>query len=101
MWLTFIGAVLVCLIVLYLPGYLLARAFPFSRFAAVVLAPAFSLFVLTVLGVVAFEVVNPCSPYVLLVTLLVVCAIPFAVRCVVARAKGAAPTTPPCTDFRI
>ena len=94
MWLTFIGAVLVCLIVLYLPGYFLARAFPFSRFAAVALAPAFSLFVLTVLGIVAFEVVNPCSPYVLLAALLVVCAIPFAARCVVIRAKGGTSKTP-------
>lgn len=41
MWLSFIGAVLACLIVLYLPGYLLARALPFSRFASVALAPAF------------------------------------------------------------
>lgn len=59
MWLSFVGAVLACLIVLYLPRYLLARAFPFSRFASVALAPAFSLFVLTVLGVAAFEIANP------------------------------------------
>ncbi|HIT44693.1 MAG TPA: hypothetical protein IAC28_01195 [Candidatus Aphodovivens excrementavium] len=87
MWLSFVGAVLACLIVLYLPGYLLARAFPFSRFASVALAPAFSLFVLTVLGVAAFEIANPCSPSVLLAALLVICAIPFAVRCGIARSK--------------
>lgn len=63
MWFTLIGAAAVCLAILYLPGYLMARAFPFGRFAAVVLAPAFSVLAITLLGVAAYELVNPCLPW--------------------------------------
>lgn len=60
MVLTFIGAMTACIAVLYLPGYLLARSFPFSRFASAALAPTFSVLGLTLFGVAAYELVNPC-----------------------------------------
>lgn len=72
MWFTLIGAAAVCLAILYLPGYLMARAFPFGRFAAVVLAPAFSVLAITLLGVAAYELVNPCPALGLAAALLAV-----------------------------
>lgn len=60
MVLTFIGAMTAYIAVLYLPGYLLARSFPFSRFASAALAPTFSVLGLTLFGVAAYELVNPC-----------------------------------------
>lgn len=72
MWFTLIGAAAACLAILYLPGYLMARAFPFGRFAAVVLAPAFSVLAITLLGVAAYELVNPCPALGLAAALLAV-----------------------------
>lgn len=40
MWLAYLFAVLACIALLYLPGYLLARSFPFSRFASAAIAPS-------------------------------------------------------------
>ena len=73
MALTFIGAMVACLAVLYLPGYLLARSFPFSRFASAALAPTFSILGLTLLGVAAYELVNPCPAPALAGALIALC----------------------------
>lgn len=55
MWFTLALAILAYAIVLYVPGFMLARAFSIDRFAAAVIAPALSIFVFTVLGVALFE----------------------------------------------
>ncbi len=55
MWFTLALAILAYAIALYVPGFMLARAFSIDRFAAAVIAPALSIFVFTVLGVALFE----------------------------------------------
>lgn len=56
MWLTFGFAVLIAVLVLYVPGYLVGRGLRLDRFASVAVAPAFSVFALVALGVVFFAV---------------------------------------------
>lgn len=80
MWLSYLLAIAVCAAMLYAPGYLLARAFPFSRFASVAIAPAFSMLLFTVLGIAAYGIVNPCHPWALFAAALAICAALFAVR---------------------
>ena len=62
MWLMLALAVVVCVAVLYVPGYLFARSLFVSRFASVAIAPMISIFFLAVLGIVLFEVGVTCSP---------------------------------------
>ena len=52
MWLMLALAVVVCVAVLYVPGYLFARSLFVSRFASVAIAPMISIFFLAVLGIV-------------------------------------------------
>ena len=66
MWLMLALAVVVCVAVLYVPGYLFARSLFVSRFASVAIAPMISIFFLAVLGIVLFEVGVTCSGPVLL-----------------------------------
>ena len=64
MWLMLALAVVVCVAVLYVPGYLFARSLFVSRFASVAIAPMISIFFLAVLGIVdvykrqVFKLVN-------------------------------------------
>lgn len=51
MWFTLLFAVAVCIVVLYVPGYLIGRALSFERTVSLAVAPAFSLLALVVLGV--------------------------------------------------
>ena len=55
MWLMLALAVVVCVAVLYVPGYLFARSLSVARFASVAIAPMISIFFLAVLGIVLFE----------------------------------------------
>ena len=61
MWLMLALAVVVCVAVLYVPGYLFARSLSVARFASVAIAPMISIFFLAVLGIVLFEVGVTCS----------------------------------------
>ena len=70
MWLTFGFAVLVAVLVLYVPGYLVGRGLRLDRFVSVAVAPAFSVFALVALGVVFFAVGITCSAWVLLLSLI-------------------------------
>ncbi|MFR1639313.1 MAG: hypothetical protein ACLSVD_09145 [Eggerthellaceae bacterium] len=56
-------AVVVCVAVLYVPGYLFARSLSVARFASVAIAPMISIFFLAVLGIVLFEVGDVRAPY--------------------------------------
>lgn len=88
MWLTFGFAVLVAVLVLYVPGYLVGRGLRLDRFVSVAVAPAFSVFALVALGVVFFAVGITCSAWVLLLACVVLCLLVFAVCGGVRRAKG-------------
>lgn len=88
MWFTFLLAVLACVAVLYVPGYLFGRALSITRFASVVIAPLFSVFALTVIGVVLFEAGISCSGPVLLASSVVLGAVALLVGRAIARAKG-------------
>ena len=88
MWLTFGFAVLIAVLVLYVPGYLVGRGLRLDRFASVAVAPAFSVFALVALGVVFFAVGITCSAWVLLLACVVLCLLVFAVCGSVRRAKG-------------
>lgn len=88
MWLTFGFAVLIAVLVLYVPGYLVGRGLRLDRFASVAVAPAFSVFALVALGVVFFAVGITCSAWVLLLACVVLCLLVFAVCGGVRRAKG-------------
>ena len=88
MWLTFGFAVLIAVLVLYVPGYLAGRGLRLDRFVSVAVAPAFSVFALVVLGVAFFAVGITCSAWVLLLACVVLCLLVFAVCGSVRRAKG-------------
>lgn len=87
MWLTFGSAVLIAVLVLYVPGYLVGRGLRLDRFASVAVAPAFSAFALVALGVVLFAVGITCSAWMLAC---LCCAVPAGLRYLrgVRRAKG-------------
>ena len=88
MWLTFGFAVLIAVLVLYVPGYLVGRGLRLDRFASVAVAPAFSVFALVALGVVLFAVGITCSAWMLLLACVALCLLVFAVCGSVRRAKG-------------
>lgn len=80
MWLAYLFAVLACIALLYLPGYLLARSFPFSWFASAAIAPVFSMMLFTVAGAVAYEIARPCPPSAIILAVFALCLIAFAAR---------------------
>lgn len=88
MWLMLALAVVVCVAVLYVPGYLFARSLFVSRFASVAIAPMISIFFLAVLGIVLFEVGVTCSGPVLLAIAVAIGAIALLVSKGIARAKA-------------
>lgn len=53
--------VLLAVIVIYLPGYIISRGLAFDHFASVACAPLFSLPLITLVGMVLFEVYKPIS----------------------------------------
>ena len=79
----FVTAFLVILATLYLPGFLIARAFSLSRTAALALAPAFGIAPLVAIGVILYEAGISCHALVLLAILLAFSLVVFAI------AKGA------------
>ena len=88
MWFTFLLAVLACVAVLYAPGYLFARALSIARFSSVAIAPMFSVFALTVVGIVLFEAGISCSGPVLLASAIVLGAVSLLVGKAIARGSG-------------
>ena len=83
-------ALIVVLVALYAPGYLIGRAFPLQRPAALALAPAFGLPVLVALGVVLSEASLSCPAPVLLVLALAVALAVFAAASGIRRQRGRA-----------
>lgn len=79
MWLMLLLAVVVCVIVLYVPGYLLARSLSVARFASVAVAPLLSVFLVSVLGILLYEVGIACSAPVLLAPAVAFCLVAFLV----------------------
>lgn len=92
MWLTFVLAVVACILVLYVPGYLFARSLSIARFASVAIAPMFSIFAVAVLGIVLFEVGVTCSGPVLLAIAVALGLVAFLVGKGVVRARGSRPS---------
>ena len=88
MWLMLALAVVVCVAVLYVPGYLFARSLSVARFASVAIAPMISIFFLAVLGIVLFEVGVTCSGPVLLAIAVAIGAIALLVSKGIAQAKA-------------
>ncbi|WP_342746820.1 DUF6541 family protein [Eggerthella timonensis] len=88
MWFTFLLAVLACVAVLYAPGYLFARALSIARFSSVAIAPMFSVFALTAVGIVLFEAGISCSGPVLLASAIALGAVSLLVGKAVARGSG-------------
>lgn len=80
MWLDYLIAVASCAALLYVPGYLLARAIPFSRFASVVIAPIITSLLFAVAGVAAYGIARPCPPWAIILVVTALCLAPFAVR---------------------
>ena len=58
MWLTLTLAILASLVVLYVPGYFVGRAFRLDHASSTLVAPAFSLVIFAVLGIIALLVVD-------------------------------------------
>ncbi len=93
MWMTLVLAVAVCLVVLYVPGYVLARSASIARFASVALAPLFSIFLVAATGIVLQKVGVVCSGGALLATAIAVSIFVYIVgkglrRCMGRRAAG-------------
>lgn len=61
MWFTLLLAIAISIVVLYAPGYFLARSFSVHRFASVVIAPLLSVFTFMVLGIVLEKFGVACS----------------------------------------
>lgn len=61
MWFTFALAVIACVAALYIPGFFAGRALRLSKFSTAVAAPAFSLFIFAVLGIVLRKAQFSCS----------------------------------------
>ena len=73
MWLTFALAVCLGVAVLYAPGYLVGRAVLLERFASVAVAPAFSVAVLVILGVILNAAHVRCDGWMLLLACAALC----------------------------
>lgn len=92
MWLTLIFAILLCLVVLYVPGYMVARAFSIGKFASVAIAPLFSVFVVTVLGIALYELSFVCTGVFLFALALALCLIVLLIAKGTARIFGSEET---------
>lgn len=90
MWVEFALAVFAGVIVFYLPGYLVARAFSVGRFASLVIAPALSVFFSTVVGIVLEKLGVACSGPSLFGIVLACAVAVFLVGVLVSRGKGLA-----------
>lgn len=88
MWLTFALAVCLGVVVLYAPGYLVARAVSLERFASVAVAPAFSVAALVILGVVLNAAHVRCDGWMLLLACAALCLLIYGVCRVLRGLRG-------------
>ena len=87
MWLTFAGAVLISLLVLYLPGYFVGRLFSIGRFASLAIAPMLSGLAFVVIGLV-FSFANiACSGVCLFIIVSALCGIAWQTAQLIQRQK--------------
>lgn len=91
LWLSFALTVLICLALVYLPGYLLFFGIGLSRLRALVAAPVASVAAYCVLGIVYSKCHIPCSWLTVALPVLVVCAILCALRRRRLRTRGNRP----------
>lgn len=89
MWLTLALAILASLVVLYVPGYFVGRAFRLDHASSTLVAPAFSLVIFAVLGIVLHKTSASCSGLALFALSLIVGLAAFLVSFVVNRAAAA------------
>lgn len=88
MWLTFTLAICIGVMVLYAPGYLVARAVSLERFASVAVAPAFSVAALVILGVVLNAAHVRCDGWMLLLACAALCLLIYGVCRVLRGLRG-------------
>lgn len=87
-WLTFALAICLGVVVLYAPGYLVARAVSLERFASVAVAPAFSVAALVILGVVLNAAHVRCDGWMLLLACAALCLLIYGVCRVLRGLRG-------------
>lgn len=83
-----IQATLICVLVLYVPGYLLVRTCGLARFASFALAPIATCFFFVVLGVALQLAGIPCPAFVLPLAVFAIGGIAFTVRVLLGRKRG-------------
>ena len=93
MWFTFALAVIASAVALYVPGYFAARALRISRFSAVVVAPAFSLIFLVLLGIVLQKAAVSCPAIALFAAATAIGVVAYIVSTIAGKATGAAACT--------
>lgn len=93
MWFTFALAVIASAVVLYVPGYFAARALKISRFSAVVVAPAFSLFFLVLLGIILQKAAVSCPAIALFAAATAIGVVAYIASALISKATGAAACT--------
>lgn len=89
MWLTLALAILTGLVVLYVPGYFFGRASRLDHASSALVAPAFSLVIFAVLGIVLYKADVSCSGLALFALSLIVGLAAFLVSFVVNRTAAA------------
>lgn len=92
-WFTFALAVIASAVVLYVPGYFAARALRISRFSAVVVAPAFSLFFLVLLGIILQKAAISCPAIALFAAATAIGVVAYIASAIAGKATGAVACT--------
>lgn len=90
MWLSFVIAMLACMLALYVPGFLVGKALRFSSIVSVVFAPIASIGLLAILGVVLQKAAVPATAVTLGVLAVGVGAVAWAASAGAARASRSA-----------
>lgn len=93
MWFTFALAVIASAVVLYVPGYFAARALRVSRFSAAVVAPAFSLLFLVLLGIILQKAAISCPAIALFAAATAIGVVAYIVSTIAGKATGAVACT--------
>lgn len=79
MWLLFAISCLVCIIILFFPGYFLFRAFNLERCQSIVYAPLVSLALVCILGLVNSKVSIPSNAFTIAIALSLFCIVCYSV----------------------
>ena len=87
MWGIFLLAVMAFIAVLYVPGFFVGRAFRVSRFASITIAPAFSLLIVSLFGVLFEKIGIHCPGFTILATATAAAIAIYALGWGIARAR--------------